>query len=708
MVRVCMWSVVAILISTATLARQSPPAAPEFTEVFVAGDAGYHTFRIPSVIATQKGTLLAFAEGRRAGASDAGDIDLVVKRSGDGGRSWSALQVVGDNGPNTFGNPCPVLDRHTGALWLLSTQNRGADREKDIIAGTSQAGRTVWAMKSLDDGETWSAPVEITASVKHSDWTWYATGPGVGIQTRSGRLVVPANHAEAGSGVHRSHIFYSDDGGAHWRLGASSDPGTNESQIVELADGRLMLNMRNHPPKAENVRMVAISDDLGRTWSKAAPDRTLVEPPAQASLLRMTSAPPADRNRLLFANPASTARERLTVRLSYDEGTTWPMARVVHEGPSAYSSLVALPDSSVGVLFERGEKSPYERITFARVSLEWLTDGRDRIATSDVVTLPDVPDPHGFAGAFAGISNGHLLAGGGANFPDRVMPWDGGKKIWHDRVFALDLRARDAAWRQIGRLPAPNGYGVSLTIPEGVLIIGGGDAKRNVAEVRLMTFAAGRLSFRALPSLPIPLAQMAGAVVGRHVHVVGGIETPDATTASSKHWRLDLDAVKRGWQSMPVLPADGRILATAAAIADAFYVVGGCSLAADAEGKPARTYLREAWRFSGGTWSRLADLPRAAVAAASPAPVAGSSLFVVSGDAGTQVGLTTPANHTGFARDILRYESTENKWFPAGALAVPAPVTLPTAPWQGDFIFFSGEVRPGVRTPHVFRFHPGR
>jgi sialidase-1 len=177
--------------------------------------------------------------------------------------------------------------------------------------------------------------------------------------------------------VHRSHLFFSDNGGRSWRLGASSDPGTNESQVVELADGRLMLNMRNHPPKPENFRLVAISTDRGATLSAAAPDRTLVEPPAQASLLRYSTEKAQDRNRLLFANPASAKRERLTVRLSYDEGRSWRMERVVHQGPAAYSSLVVLPDRSIGVLFERGDRSPYERISFARFTLGWLTEGKD-------------------------------------------------------------------------------------------------------------------------------------------------------------------------------------------------------------------------------------------------------------------------------------------------------------------------------------------
>ena len=697
--RVWVWCVVVALSSGALVARQGPVADLGFTDVYTSGDAGYHTFRIPAVIATGKGTLLAFAEARRAGAGDAGDIDLVVKRSVDGGKSWSALQVVGDNGPNTFGNPCPVLDRTTGVLWLLSTHNRGTDREKDIIAGTSQASRTVWAMSSADDGVSWSAPVEITAEVKRPGWTWYATGPGVGIQTRGGRLVIPANHAEAGIGVHRSHVVYSDDGGRRWQLGASADPGTNESQVVELADGRLMLNMRNHPPRAANVRMVAFSDDGGRSLSPAAPDPALVEPPAQASLLRLTSATTADRNRLLFANPASAARERLMVRLSYDEGSTWPVGRVVHEGPAAYSSLVALPDSSVGLVFERGDRSPYERITFARVTLDWLTEGRDRGPSQAVVGLPEVPDRHGFAGAFAGVHRDHLLAGGGANFPDGVMPWKGGTKVWHDRVFALDLGARDAAWREIGRLPAPGAYGVSLTVPEGVLLIGGGDATRHVADVWLMTLGADRVSFRSLPALPVPLAQMAGAVVGRRVHIAGGIETPAATSASARHWRLDLDALDAGWQSMPALPAPGRILATAAASGDAFYLVSGCSLAGDAAGGPARTYLRDAWRFAGGAL----DPPCRSAARGRgrrrrrrrSSPAACSSCRA-----------TTARRRTGVAgrphrlhpRDPALRDGARPLVAVPAVLSLPAPVTAPTAPWQDGVIVFSGEVRPGVRT----------
>jgi sialidase-1 len=367
------------LIGSSLLAAgQGSSPGLRLTEVFAAGADGYHTYRIPSVVLTRAGTLLAFAEARRGGAGDAGDIDLVLKRSGDGGATWSALQVIGDDGANTFGNPCAVVDSRTGTVWLLSTHNLGTDREKDIIAGASAGSRTVWVMKSTDDGRTWSPPIDISASVKERGWTWYATGPGVGIETGSGRFVIPANHADA-SGVHRSHLILSDDRGGSWRLGASADAGTNESQVVELTGGRLMLNMRNHPPRTENHRLVATSLDGGRTLSATSPDAALVEPPAQASLLRLTTSATHDRNRLLFANPASARRERMTVRLSYDEGASWPVSKRIHDGPSAYSSLVVLPDLSIGLLFERGAASPYENVTFARFTLDWLTDGNDQV-----------------------------------------------------------------------------------------------------------------------------------------------------------------------------------------------------------------------------------------------------------------------------------------------------------------------------------------
>lgn len=151
----------------------------------------------------------------------------------------------------------------------------------------------------------------------------------------------------------------------------------NECTVAELSGGRLMLNMRSY--RGRHLRAVAVSGDGGETWSTPVDDPVLVEPVCQASLLRYTAEAEGGGNRMLFSNPASERREKMTVRLSYDEGKTWPVAKLLHAGPSAYSCLTALPDGCAGCLYEGGEADPYETIRFARFNLEWLTDGADRL-----------------------------------------------------------------------------------------------------------------------------------------------------------------------------------------------------------------------------------------------------------------------------------------------------------------------------------------
>ncbi|MBI5760424.1 MAG: exo-alpha-sialidase [Planctomycetales bacterium] len=337
-----------------------------FTDVFVSGQGSYHSYRIPSVIVSAKGTVLALCEGRKKSRSDAGDIDLVLKRSLDGCKSWQPMQVVWDDGPNTCGNPCPVVDRSTGTIWLLMTHNLGQDTEAKLVDSKSEGTRTAWVTHSTDEGVTWTNPVEITKDVKQPDWTWYATGPGVGIQTRSGRLVIPCDNKVAVTKGRQSHVIFSDDHGQTWKLGGVVGPNCNESQVVELTDGSLLLNMRSY--EANHRRLIATSRDGGVTWSAPKEDRALIEPVCQASIIRL----PGDKPRLLFSNPASTKREKLTLKLSLDEGKTWPVVRELHAGPAAYSCLTVLPDQSVGCLYECGDKSPYDVIRLATFPQSWL------------------------------------------------------------------------------------------------------------------------------------------------------------------------------------------------------------------------------------------------------------------------------------------------------------------------------------------------
>jgi sialidase-1 len=312
-----------------------------------------------------------FAKAEKKSGSDSGDIDVLVRRSNDGGSTFEPAQIVWDDAENTCGNPCVVLDRNTKTVWLLMTHNLGMDNEAAVTNGTAQGTRTVWVSRSTDDGRTWSAPKEITATVKAPAWTWFATGPGAGIQLRDGRLVVPCDHREGGTDF--SHVIFSDDHGATWQRGGRIGPGCNECEVIELSDGALLLNMRNYNPPRSS-RAISISHDRGMTWSQPRPDAALIEPTCQASIRRLSAENNAAGKIILFSNPASQrARENLTVRLSRDDASSWVSSRLIHPGPSAYSCLAFLPDKTVLCLFENGTKNASEKITLARFSVDWVT-----------------------------------------------------------------------------------------------------------------------------------------------------------------------------------------------------------------------------------------------------------------------------------------------------------------------------------------------
>jgi sialidase-1 len=273
-----------------------------------------------------------------------------------------------------------VLDRETGTLWLIMTWNDGGDGEAAIIAGTSRDTRRVFVTRSADDGITWAEPREITSDVKLADdWTWYATGPGAGIQIERGphrgRLLIPCDHIEAETKRQYSHVIYSDDHGETWRLGGrSAKAQTDECEVVELTGDRLMLNMRNYD-RSQHCRQVALSRDGGLTWQDQHFDPTLIEPVCQASIRRY-SWPEQGRSLILFSNPASeTERANMTVRLSYDEGETWPIAKTLQPGPSAYSCLAVLANGDVACLYEAGRDDFRESIVLATFPLDWLERG---------------------------------------------------------------------------------------------------------------------------------------------------------------------------------------------------------------------------------------------------------------------------------------------------------------------------------------------
>lgn len=343
----------------------------EQSELWVSGEAGYHTYRIPALAVAKSGTVLAFCEGRRDSRSDAGQIDLLLRRSDDGGRTWTEPQVVVTEEGMTSGNPCPVVDHDTGTICLLFCKNLADGPETMIVEG--KAPRTVWLTLSTDDGASWSEPEEITSSTKDSSWTWYATGPTHGIQLRSGRLVVPCNHMV---GVHfdrqkdpyHSHVIVSDDHGQTWRIGGIVDEGTNECAVIETADESLYINCRNY--RGQKRRASARSTDGGDSFAPRVWEDGLPEPICQGSLVSLPASDGGPSDRAVFANPAATdSRANLTLRCTSDGGRSWDTVRSLYDGPSAYSDLAVVSDGTVLCLYERGADAAYETLTLARMTL---------------------------------------------------------------------------------------------------------------------------------------------------------------------------------------------------------------------------------------------------------------------------------------------------------------------------------------------------
>ncbi|MFO0906567.1 MAG: sulfatase-like hydrolase/transferase [Pirellulales bacterium] len=359
------------------VAVQTEEARFERQTLWISGRDGYHTYRIPALLVTPRQTVLAFCEGRKTGAGDHGDLDLLVKRSTDGGRTWSPHSIVYEEGGDaqiTIGNPCPVVDQKTGRIWLPFCRDN----------------KQVWITSSDDEGQSWSAPKNLTASVVRDDWDWVATGPGIGIQLRhgphAGRLVIPCDHKrqlDSKSPEWNSHTMYSDDGGDTWQIGEPIRAGGNECQVIERADGSLLVNtrMQGH---FHGFRGAATSTDGGCTWTAIEDDPQLRCPKCQASLLEYEPAGPDKPGWVLFSNPVppaavegkpSGARINLTVRASDDEGRTFKAGRQVHAGPSAYSSLARLADGTILCLYEGGVAKPYETLLLARFNAQWLRDG---------------------------------------------------------------------------------------------------------------------------------------------------------------------------------------------------------------------------------------------------------------------------------------------------------------------------------------------
>lgn len=349
-----------------------------YAVIFDGGTDGYHSYRIPSIVRTNTGTLIAFAEGRMSNNKDYGNINLVFKRSTNNGSTWSALGEVVGVGPGTWGNPTAVVDRNTGRIWLFMSWNSGTKN----LGGTdgyekidTWGDRRVYVSYSDNDGVSWSTQQDLTSTLLPANRTWDAMGPGVGIQTGTGRLIIPA----------MGRNIYSDDHGATWRY-KEIPSGTSEGTIVELNNGQLMRNDRPEGSLWEVSKRRRVSrGTIESTFSAWTSDNTLLDPACEGSIVRYTGEP----DRIVFLNSASTeTRCKMRIRISYDGGLTWPISRKVYDwltdaqafsqGKGGYSSMVKTADYTVGALIEINEDTgnsatSHRSIEFHKFNLPWMT-----------------------------------------------------------------------------------------------------------------------------------------------------------------------------------------------------------------------------------------------------------------------------------------------------------------------------------------------
>ena len=365
--------VLAIYLAVGPVDEKAWPRVPEsfvtHADVFSAGEGGYFAFRIPAVEATPEGILLAFAEARKYNLNDPGfgkqDIDLVLKRSSDGGLTWSELQVIEDPGELwSAANPATVFDRATGRVWVFYIRCRPERSTRTARAGTDDV--LVLARWSEDNGKTWSEAVDLTPVARdYHDPTWRMTvpGPGGAIQTRTGRLLVPAWKVDGWN----NFVIFSDDHGKSWQRSSFVPGGKegNENQLVELADGRILMDIRQS--KGPH-RWQSISGDQGQTWSEPFPGHE-VTPVACAIERYPGGGVPGGQDLIVWTGPKGPGRQTLTLHISEDDAETFSRSYIIADGPAAYSDLTVLPNGNLAILWERDN---YRRITLTIVSKEFF------------------------------------------------------------------------------------------------------------------------------------------------------------------------------------------------------------------------------------------------------------------------------------------------------------------------------------------------
>lgn len=406
-------------------------------DVFAKGVDGYNTYRIPTMVVTAKGTLLLFVEGRVDSRRDMGNVDMLLKRSEDGGRTWSKQMVILDEGTGRVGNSCAIVARDGKTVHLLFTRH---------------VGECLFHTKSTDEGKTWS---KLAATSDRPDQKEYkktnflkdfggspvqiGAGPVHGMHTKTGRLIAPSNVARTidGKRVGNCTTIYSDDGGNTWKPGGlvPNNLAGGECTMVIRSDGSYLMNMR----AGSGYRAISTSSDRGVTWSKAVLDKSLPEPSCQASIIRLND------KEILFSNPAVHwtggfsiwSRRNLTLRLSKDDGRTWPHARCLNEGLAGYSDIAVTKDGKIFCVFENGGSDYCDKISVVQVDRHWLLAGKPGQKKKSPITASYCSPFY----ALNAVADGIEPKSSGDQGVPRFAWWDHlGTKEWVQHTFAKPLK----------------------------------------------------------------------------------------------------------------------------------------------------------------------------------------------------------------------------------------------------------------------------
>ncbi|NND33270.1 MAG: exo-alpha-sialidase [Saprospiraceae bacterium] len=339
-------------------------------DIFIANTHGITQFRIPALITTNSGTLIAVCDARVDREGDPpNNVDQVLRRSFDNGNTWESLVTILDF-PNKegAGDPQLIQDPQTNRIFLFYGYCPGRN---ELINAPIMLGRhlSLQYIFSDDEGISWSLPIMVEYGLKKDGWHSLWPCPGRGTVLSDGTLVVPISGYDTKEIF--SHLVFSKDHGETWQISGRIGVGINEATLVELSDGTLLVNARNDTKK----RAIITSGDHGESWSEISYHPQLVEPTCQGSFIKTQH---KNQDILLFSNPDdSQKRQKMTIKVSFDNGQTWPVKKLIYSGPSAYSCLTALADGNIGILYENGEKDPYDKISFVSLDLDWLTEVSD-------------------------------------------------------------------------------------------------------------------------------------------------------------------------------------------------------------------------------------------------------------------------------------------------------------------------------------------